>query len=180
MDKPYPVLNTHTLSYNADLTTEKKDTAASITLLSPALSVITDLRLVEAISIKSDSNLDQAHSLMIARAVRLLFVVNQQNEFVGLITAHDILGEKPVALHKRHADISVSEVMQEKHHISAIDYHELAQANVGSLIATMKKIGHQHALVVRKEEDEDQESVIGLVSTSQIANLTGIPLNTVS
>lgn len=174
MDK-HPVLNILTLNHYAQLTNEKNHNPR-LTLSSPATSVMTDLRNIKAVTIYNDHTISQAHNLMIARAIRLLFIFNHDEQFIGVITANDILGEKPIALHKRHTDILVSEIMQEKNNLKALDYQSIETANIGSLIATMKKIGSQHVLVVKSNQDHKKDEVIGLISTSQIANLVGLSL----
>ncbi len=172
MDKHFIELKTHHLGHYAQITKEKL-AHPKVTLDSSALLAITDLRHHDAITIDQSHTIQQAHNLMIARAVRLLFVMSHDH-FVGLITANDILGEKPVALHKRHTEILISEIMQEKTSLRVIEYNDLVDASVGDLMATMKKIGSQHALIVRSNKDSKTgEDVVGLVSTSQIANLIG-------
>lgn len=172
MDKQFIELKIHHLGHYAQITQEKVP-HPKVTLDSSALLAITDLRQHDAICIDQSQTIHQAHTLMIARAVRLLFVMSQKH-FVGLITAHDILGEKPVALNKRHTEILVSEIMQEKTSLRVIEYADLIDASVGDLMATMKKIGNQHALIVKSnKESKSGEEVVGLVSTSQIANLIG-------
>ncbi len=57
---------------------------------------MTDFNSVTAVIILPGDTLDEAHRRMIQRGVRLLLVVDQNRSVLGLITATDILGEKPV------------------------------------------------------------------------------------
>src|SRR3990172_2920301 len=67
-----------------------------VTLDDAAASVMTDLTRVTAIIILPGDTVDEAHRRMIQRGVRLLLVVDQDRKVVGLLSASDILGEKPV------------------------------------------------------------------------------------
>src|SRR5436190_6918958 len=67
-----------------------------VTLEDPALQVMTDFRAITAIIVLSGDALDEGHRRMIQRGVRLLLVVDQDRRVVGVITATDILGEKPM------------------------------------------------------------------------------------
>src|SRR5882672_1941794 len=67
-----------------------------VTLDDVAASVMTDLTRVTAVIILPGDSVDEAHRRMLQRGVRLLLVVDQDRRVVGLITATDILGEKPV------------------------------------------------------------------------------------
>src|SRR4030095_9217363 len=70
---------------------------------SPAIEVMTDLRHVAVATLRAEATLAQANRAMIARGVRLLLVVDVTGTIQGLITAHDIVGEKPVhLLHQAH------------------------------------------------------------------------------
>jgi len=57
---------------------------------------MTDLRHIPAATIDLDAPLDAANRFMIRRGVRLLLVTDDERQVLGLITANDVLGEKPV------------------------------------------------------------------------------------
>lgn len=69
-----------------------------VTIDSPAVDVMTDLIRVTAVIILAGDSVDEAHRRMIQRGVRLLLVVDQDRRVHGVITANDVLGEKPVRL----------------------------------------------------------------------------------
>ena len=57
---------------------------------------MTDFESTTAIIILPGDTVDEAHRRMIQRGVRLLLVVDEDRSVLGVITATDILGEKPV------------------------------------------------------------------------------------
>src|SRR5258705_8618564 len=71
-------------------------TPGRVTLDDPAFSVMTDLREVSAATTTPAERMSEAHAQMIRRGVRLLFVLKPDGSVGGVITATDILGEKPM------------------------------------------------------------------------------------
>jgi len=65
---------------------------------SPATDVMTDLSRVIAVTTTANATVDEAHLAMIKRGVRALFVLGESRVVVGIITANDILGERPVQI----------------------------------------------------------------------------------
>jgi hypothetical protein len=86
---------------------------------------MTDLKQVTAITIDPEASIDHAMRVMVRRNVRLLLVVNIDNEIVGLITATDLLGEKPVQHVHEHGgtrdDIQVRDLMTPHERLEVID-----------------------------------------------------------
>src|SRR6185503_20246133 len=58
-----------------------------VTMDDPAFSVMTDLREVSAATTRPEETIDTAHAVMIRRAVRLLFVLDDDATVCGVITA---------------------------------------------------------------------------------------------
>jgi predicted transcriptional regulator len=61
-----------------------------------ATEVMTDLEPVSAYTITPSASIIDAENKMIFCGVRLLFVTNTDNNLVGIITATDILGARPL------------------------------------------------------------------------------------
>ncbi len=149
---------------------------------SPAIEVMTDLHLVTPATIGPDATLAQATQTMIARSVRLLLVVGDQREIVGLITARDTMGEKPVKILRerggRHGELTVADLMVPRGDIDVLDMGAVLRAEVGHIISTLKELGRQHALVVDKDHLSGEEVVRGIFSASQIGRQLGVPILT--
>ena len=62
------------------------------------MCVMTDLRQITAATIGPDVTLAQATQTMISRGVRLLLVVNRDDDVLGVITARDTQGERPIQM----------------------------------------------------------------------------------
>jgi CBS domain-containing protein len=148
----------------------------------PAIDVMTDLRQVAAATIRANATLAQANRTMIARGVRLLLVVSVIGEVEGLITAHDIQGERPVNLMRerggKHAELTVADLMTPRAAIQVLTIESVLRAEVGHVIATLKEAGRQHALVVDKDPLTGEDFVRGIFSATQIGRQLGMVITT--
>lgn len=150
-----------------------------VSLDSPALLVMTDLKRVAAAVISPQETMDRAHAFMVQRGVRMLLALDEQQNLAGIITTNDILGEKPVAVVEerriRHDGILVADVMTPADRLEAFDMHTVQSARVGQVVASLQHARRHHALVVQAAADGRQE-VRGIFSLSQIARQLGLPL----
>ena len=144
---------------------------------SPAVAAMTDFRSVPPITIDAEMLIDRALEKMKTAGVRLLFVVNDAYEIIGLITAKDILGERPIKLTQQtgipHSDITVGAIMTPQRNIQVLDISSVQMATVGDIVATLHALHRQHALVAKIDENTQKTFVIGMFSTSQISKLLG-------
>jgi CBS domain-containing protein len=149
-----------------------------VTLDDPAFSVMTDLREVSAATTRPEETIDAAHAQMIRRAVRLLFVLDDDGAVVGVITATDLLGEKPVRYMRdrgiSHAEILVADIMTPASMLEALPIQDVAQMRVGHIVATLQAVGRKHITVA----EEGGRRIRGLFSSSQVARQLGVDLQT--
>lgn len=174
-------LQTLSLPASTELIHVEQRPQRAITLKSPASEVMTDLRVIDPISICEDALLDDAHARMVGHGIRLLFVTDRDGAFTGLLTATDVLGERPLKqVHekgKRHKEIVVGDVMTARKELEALNMIDVSRATVGHIVATLKDMGRQHALVVEMNAASGHYEICGLFSTSTIARRLGISLN---
>lgn len=152
---------------------------SEVTLYSPAIEVMTDLERVAAVVISPQDTMDTAHAFMIQRGVRMLIAVDDEQVLAGIITANDVLGEKPVRVAQdrriHHSDILVADIMTPADRLEAFDMHSVQTARVGHVVASLQHARRHHALVVQTDSEGNRE-VRGLFSLSQIARQLGMPL----
>lgn len=145
---------------------------------SPALEAMTDLRTITAATIAPERSIVDCNALMKARAIRLLFVESAERSVVGVITATDLLGEKPVRFMQergvRHHEILVSDLMTRASALEAIDVQSVSHSQVGHIVATLKAAGRMHTFVT----DEGGKRICGLFSASEIARRLGVEVPT--
>jgi len=149
---------------------------------SPATDVMTDLSRVIAVTTTANATVDEAHLAMIKRGVRALFVLGESRVVVGIITANDILGERPVQIAQnrgvRHVDVLVGEVMTPADLLEVMELQDVVKARVGDIVETLKRSGRQHAVVIESGPADSPTAtwtVRGIFSLTQIARQLGLP-----
>jgi CBS domain-containing protein len=146
----------------------------------PAIEVMTDLRVVPVATIRGDATLAQATRQMITRGVRLLIVVAFGGVVEGLITAADTASERAINLAQQHGrtpgELTVADLMVPRASIDVLDIATVLRADVGDVVATLKAAGRQHALVVDRERVTGEAFVRGIFSATQIGRRLGVPV----
>lgn len=161
----------------------KLPAAQRVTLDSPALSVMTDLELVRAATVRPDETLLMAREHMIHQGVRLLFVVSDMPCVDGLITTTDLDGERPMQVIARRGvrynDLVVTDVMSPLATLDAVGMEHLRHATVAKVIATIRHLGRRHMLVVDHGQDGQTPVLRGVISQTQIERQLGHPIDVI-
>ena len=187
MDRDFQALPIRELGANAGFRRPMQPQAPRVGAESPAVQVMTDLARVAPATIRPGAPLGAANQFMITRGVRLLLVVDDHEVVLGLITATDLLSEKPmrVAIDRglRRDELSVADVMSPAEAVEVIAYADVEGARVGHVLETLRRAGRQHALVVDHDEIPSgrpltpptrRTMVRGIFSISQIARQLGV------
>lgn len=81
----------------------------------PAITIMTDFKIVKPITIFPDAPLSEATMEMKVCNVHMLFVVDKSQKVIGIITSEDLLGEKPLKVsmtrHIKRSEVLVRMVM---------------------------------------------------------------------
>ena len=148
-----------------------------IHLDSPAVIVMTDFKFVHPVTVSPDLAIDDALKKMKTAGVRLLVVTNEGSEVIGIITANNIMGEKPIRIVEearvQRSDIKVSMIMSAQPDITVLNSLSVLNAQVGEIIETLRKLERQHILVVEIDKTTRAQRIIGMFSTSRISKLLG-------
>jgi len=175
MEREFDPLPIRELGAGAGFRRPKQAEAARVTPDSPALHVMTDLARVSPATIRPQAPLAGANQFMITRGVRLLLVVDERDVILGLITATDLLGERPmqVATERglRRDELSVADVMTPAAQIEVVALADVEASRVGHVLETLRRLGRQHALVA-----DPGNTVCGLFSISPSARPLGLAL----
>ena len=156
-----------------------------VTFDSPAAEVMTDLRSIHAAVIAPSTPMEIANTYMMQRGVRTLLVMSNDNTLAGIITATDILGEKPMRFIQergvKHNEILVMDIMTPLDKLEAISLEEVMHARVGNVVASLRESGRLHALVI-DDYTIGLPRICGIFSWTQIEKQLGmmIPQNNVA
>ena len=170
-------VRTHKLSQNATLCESGFNQVGAD---SPAIEAMTDFARINVVAISGDALVDDANARMISRGVRLLMVVGKDDAVLGLITARDILGEKPMQIVQargiKRDELTVSDLMTPVESIDTLYLSEVLNARVADILAALKKVGRQHILVEDNDPATGLPRVRGLFSATHIGRLLGVPV----
>ena len=179
MDQYAPIAS-RPVGAGADLARPEDRALQRVTPSSPAMAVMTDLTRVDAACIDLHAAMDAANQTMIRLGVRLLFVTGVDGHLAGIITATDILGEKPMRVVQergvRHEEITVDDLMTPMGRLDTLSFDDVSHAQVGHVVASLRKAGRQHTLVVERGAG-GRQTVRGIFSTSQIARQLGVHID---
>lgn len=179
MNREYAPLASSRLKSGSGFARPTQALPERVTLESKATDVMTNLRSVGVITVRAKTQMDRANAKMIRYGVRTLLVLDENEKVAGLITAQDILGEKPMRYLQEvggtHSDILVSDVMTPVSDLEVVKLADVMGAKVGHVVASLKAVGRQHALVV-DEDATGGQTICGLFSATQIARQLGLTL----
>ncbi|OGS92784.1 MAG: CBS domain-containing protein [Gallionellales bacterium GWA2_59_43] len=176
MIKEYNSLQTFPLKTGSSFVRPVQSLPDHVKLSDAATDIMTDLSKVSVVSVRSKTSMDKANAKMIRYGVRMLLVLDDNDQVAGLLTADDVLGEKPMRFLQNmggtHADIMVRDLMTTQRELEVLKIENVRKAKVGEIVATLKKSHRQHALVVAEGAD-GRQSLCGLFSITQIARQLG-------
>lgn len=176
MIKEYAPLQSFSLKTGSTFSRPVQTLPERVKLSDPATNVMTDLNKVSLVSVRANTSMDGANAKMIRNGIRMLLVLDDSEQLVGLLTATDVLGEKPMRFLQNmggtHADIMVRDIMSTQRELEVMKIEDVQHAKVGQIVASLKKSHRQHALAVAEGAD-GRQTVCGLFSITQIARQLG-------
>jgi CBS domain-containing protein len=117
---------------------------------------------------------------MIYQGVRMLFVVSNMPRIEGLATTTDLHGDVTMRLvqqrNVRYDDLTVADVMTPLAMIDAMEFADLRAATVSNVIATLRRHGRNHLLVVDRPPEATADRIRGVISRTQIERQLGMPV----
>lgn len=178
MNKHYMPLNLSHLSGVLGYFRPSQELPARVGLDSPAILTMTDLRQVAALTVEPNVSIEWALTRMREGGVRLLLVVNHDDEVCGLVTATDIQGEKPLQLQRelslRHSEIRVRDIMIPREKLEFILMSDVLKATVGNVLETLRRSGRRHALVYDRDRRSGMSGIRGIFSATRLSRQLGI------
>jgi len=170
-------VRTHKISRNATLSASGYNMVGAE---SPAIEAMTDFLRVNVVHIESAASIVEANARMISRGVRMLIVSDADDRVEGLITARDILGEKPMQVAQargcKRSELLVADLMTPVASVDTLYLNEVMNARVIDILNALKELGRQHILVEDVDPENGLPRVRGLFSATHIGRLLGVPV----
>jgi len=146
----------------------------------PAIEAMTDFMRVNPVVIGPEESVVEANARMISRGVRMLMVTSVDDKVHGLVTARDILGEKPIQVAQARSckrdELLVSDLMTPISSVDTLYLSEVLHARVIDILNALKSLGRQHILVEDIDPANGQPRVRGVFSATHIGRLLGVPV----
>jgi CBS-domain-containing membrane protein len=141
----------------------------------PALTVMTDFRERASVTVPDTAGIDEALEHMRHTGVRCAFAIDDRRRVVvGLITAYDITGEKPMQYMQSRAiprrEVLVRDIMQEISECRVTDIKQVERATVVSVSNMFAKNRLSHVPVMEMSETGEQR-LRGLLSAAKVKRL---------
>lgn len=147
---------------------------------SPAVEAMTDFLRVNVVTIGASESLVDANARMISRGVRMLIVSAPEDGVQGLITARDVLGEKPMQLAQsrgcKRDELLVADLMTPIGSVDTLYLAEVLNARVIDILDALKNLGRQHILVEDIDPTTGLPRLRGMFSATHIGRLLGVPV----
>jgi CBS domain-containing protein len=145
----------------------------------PALSVMTDFRERASVTVSATALIDEALEHMKHTGVRSAFAIDDRSRVVvGLITAYDITGEKPMQYMQSAAvprrEVLVRDIMQQISDLRVADIKQIELATVAAVfdIFTDERLTH---VPVMETSEAGEQRLRGLLSAAKIKRLLSRP-----
>jgi CBS domain-containing protein len=141
----------------------------------PALTVMTDFRERASVTVPDTAVIDEALEHMRHTGVRCAFAIDDRTCFVvGLITAYDITGEKPMQYMQSRAiprrEVLVRDIMQKMADCRVADIKQIEMATVAAVSHMFAKNRLTHVPVMETSETGEQR-LRGLLSAAKVKRL---------
>ena len=143
---------------------------------SSALMILTDFRNHKPHMVSAHLEASEALDVMQAEDVKIKLVVDDQKEFIGVISQDDLSDHnlllRQMELRVKRDELLVQDVMHARLKIHAVEVSEFAQATVADIVSTLKKSHQEYLLVV----DQKAHHIRGIVSARDIASRLRTPI----
>lgn len=143
-----------------------------------AVAVLIDLSQTPVATATIGTPIDKASDRMKLQGVHILFILDNDQKPVGLITSQDILGELPIKIQEERriprGNIAVEMIMKKTMEIPALKMETVMKFKIGNVINTLKHHKSPYALVIKSNGD-DVEVIRGLFSAHTICQKLHIP-----
>jgi CBS domain-containing protein len=152
-----------------------------VDLKDPAVSVMTDFRVRSLFKIEPKETIDEALQKMKVAGVRIAFILEKETDrLLGIITAYDIMGEKPMRFLQSvgfddravtRKDVRVEDLMEPVESWAVADMRDVERMNVKAVLDALQKCGRTHLPVVESASGGPVR-LRGLFSSAKMLRLT--------
>lgn len=177
MNTRYPPLAFTNMPIGAGYSRPEPAVQAGLSLDSPALDAMTDLRKVTALTVERSNTLAATRERMHKLGVHLLLVTGATGAVLGLVTASDLDSGRPQKIAgktgERPEDLLVQDIMTLRGWIEVLPLARVREARIGHVVSSLRQAGRRHALVLDETAGETG-SICGIFSLTRLCAQIGL------
>ncbi|MCF6437035.1 MULTISPECIES: CBS domain-containing protein [Pseudoalteromonas] len=153
------------------------DSAVTVSMDSPATTVMHGFHQVPPQRIDSSTSVADALLIMQQTHMRISFVVDQQNNMLGIISKARLSSSYVPRISAKkgisRAELSVADVMIPLASLNSVNELTLRTAKVGDIVKSMEASGHEHLLVM----SQAPARICGYFDLIDMSRMTGKAMN---
>ena len=176
MSDSYPALTFHSMPVGAGYARPEQRFADGLSVSSPALEAMTDLREVTALTVERTNTLAATRERMRKLGVRMLLVTGATGAVMGIVTVTDLDSGRPEKIAAKTGeqpeDLFVQDIMTLRGRIEVLKLSDVGKANVGQVLSSLREAGRRHALIL----DESNGEICGIFSLTRLCGQIGLDI----
>lgn len=176
MNDSFPALTFHSMPVGAGYARPEQKYPGGLSVNSPALEAMTDLREITALTVERTNTLAATRERMRKLGVRMLLVTDATGAVMGIVTATDLDSGRPEKIAaktgERPEDLLVQDIMTLRGRIEVLKLSDVVNANVGQVLGSLREAGRRHALVL----DETNDEICGIFSLTRLCGQIGLDI----
>lgn len=182
MTTKYPALTFHSMPIGVTYTRPRQHYPDRLTLESPAVDGMTDLRRITALTVERTNTLAATRERMGKLGVKMLLVTDATGAVAGIVTLTDLNSDRPAKIAaksgERPEDLLVQDIMTLRGRIEVLPLQDVVEANVGQVLSSLREAGRRHALVLQAGQNEGADQICGIFSLTKLCALVGLAIDT--
>ncbi|HPE81629.1 MAG: hypothetical protein R3E46_16975 [Sedimenticolaceae bacterium] len=180
MSEQYKALNFHTMPVGAGYARPEQQFPGGLSIDSPALQAMTDLRKVTALTVERTNTLAATRERMAKLGVRMLLVTGATGAVMGIITVTDLDSGRPEKIAAKTGEqpqeLLVQDIMTLRGRIEVLRLEDVANANVGQVLNSLRSAGRRHALVLDDHGSQQTAEICGIFSLTRLCGQIGLAI----
>lgn len=181
MTTHYPALTFHNMPIGVSYTRPVEDYPERLTLESPAIDGMTDLRKITALTVERTNTLAATRERMGKLGVKMLLVTDATGAVAGIVTLTDLDSDRPAKIAAKSGeqpdDLLVQDIMTLRGRIEVLHLQDVVEANVGQILSSLREAGRRHALVLQAGQRGEPDQICGIFSLTRLCALIGLAIN---
>lgn len=178
MNPKYPTLSFHSMPVGSGYARPEPDLPANLTLDSPAVAGMTDLRRVTALTVERTNTLAATRERMKKLGVRMLLVTGATGAVMGVVTVTDLDSGRAETIAAKTGELPnellVQDIMTLRGRIEVLRLADVSVASVGQILSSLRQAGRRHALVMDDDGRDDTAEICGIFSLTRLCAQIGL------